>query len=107
MCEQSYDDDMREVNSKGEENGPRANILVPGVTLESMVVAYGGAWIPPDGSGEFNVPAWAGFLGRSERAVRDYLSKVEVRTIGDQKFASPEAFRRAFPALKGDKKQKG
>lgn len=62
--------------------------------------ADGIRWLPPDGSGEFNVHAWAGFLGRSERAVRDYMAQVDVRVIGDQHFMSPEALREAFPLVK-------
>ena len=80
------------------------NILVPGLTLESMVMASGGAWIPPDGSGEFNVLAWAGFVQRTDSTVREYLRKnsVEVRVIGDQQFIAPEAFREAFPLVKSN-----
>lgn len=63
------------------------------------VIANGGGWLPPDGSGEFSAELMATCIGVVPETMRRYvkLHGIPVRIIGGMMFMTPEAIRGVIP----------
>lgn len=87
--------------------GGAVSVLPAGVTWESIVVACGGGWLPPDDIGDLS-PKLLGFcLGKKDDAVRNYVEKYDlnVRTLGDEMLISPAEIRAKVPPAKWQKRK--
>jgi hypothetical protein len=111
MSDRHYGDDTPSVKEDPALNPPKRrprrresapSVFPAGITLESIVIACGGGWIPPNGSGDFAVKVWTVLLGVAERTVRGYIAKygLAVREVGGEMCFTPDEFRAKVPAEK-------
>ena len=87
------------VNRKPDAEPEETTVLPAAITWESIVVACGGGWLPPDNIGELS-PKLLGFcLGKKANAVRGYVKdyRLSVRKLGDEILISPAEIRAKVP----------